>query len=60
MPESLQRAEGIPYVPTLLSPSKPNEELSLYLAISLTAINSNLILEEDHIQLPIYYNNIIR
>ena len=35
----------------------PNEELSLYLTISFMAINSTLIREEDHIQLPIYYTN---
>ena len=41
--------------PPLLSRSKPNEELSLYLAISPTAVNSTLIQEGDHVQLPVYY-----
>ena len=41
----------------LLSPSKPGEELSLYLAVSPMAINSALIREEDRIQLPIYYTS---
>ena len=41
----------------LPSPSKPGEELSLYLELSLTAVCSALIREEDHIQLPIYYTS---
>ena len=41
--------------PPLLSPSKPNEELFLYLAVSPMAINSTLIREEDHVQLPVFY-----
>ena len=35
--------------PLLFNPSKPDEELSLYLAISLMAISSALIREEDHV-----------
>ena len=33
--------------PPLLSPSKPGEELSLYLVVSPTTVNSALIREED-------------
>ena len=43
--------------PPLLSLSKPDKELSLYLAVSITNVNSALIREEDHIQLPIYYTS---
>lgn len=43
--------------PPLLSPSKPSEELSLYLVVSLTVISSTLIREKDHIHLPIYYSS---
>lgn len=43
--------------PLLLNPSKPDEELSLYLAISPMAINSALIREEDHVQLLVFYTN---
>ena len=43
--------------PLLLSPSKPDEELSLYLAISPMAISSALIWEEDHVQLPVFYSS---
>ena len=46
--------------PLLLSPSKPNEELSLYLAISphpTLAINSALIRKEDHVQLLVFYTS---
>ena len=41
----------------LLNPSKPDEELSLYLAISPMAISSALIWEEDHVQLPVFYSS---
>ena len=43
--------------PPLLSPSKPNEEFFLYLAVSPTVVNSTLIQEEDCIQLPVYYTS---
>ena len=43
--------------PPLLSPSKPDEELSLYLVVSPTVISSTFIREEDHVQLPIYYTS---
>ena len=33
--------------PPLLSPSKPGEELYLYLAISQAAVNATLVREED-------------
>jgi hypothetical protein len=41
--------------PLLLSPSKQGEPLSLYLAVSPTAVSSALIREEDGVQLPVYY-----
>lgn len=43
--------------PPLLSPSKPNDELSLYLAISPMTVSSTFIREEDHVQLPMYYTS---
>jgi hypothetical protein len=43
--------------PPLLSPSKQGEPLSLYLAISPTAVSSTLIREENGVQLPIYYTS---
>ena len=43
--------------PLLFSPSKPDEELSLYLAIFPMAISSALIREEDHKQLPMFYTS---
>ena len=36
------------YLP-LLNPSKPNEEVSLYLVVSLTIISLTLIREVDHV-----------
>ena len=43
--------------PPLLSQSKPNEKLSLYLAVSPMAVNSSLIRKEDRVQLPVYYTS---
>ena len=39
----------------LLNPSKPREELYLYLAISQVAVNVALEREEDGFQKPIYF-----
>ena len=41
--------------PPLLSPSRPKEELYLYLAISQATISAALIREEDGSQRPIYF-----
>lgn len=41
----------------LLSPSKPGEELYLYLAVSPHAVSSALIREEGKIKKPIYYTS---
>ena len=43
--------------PLLLKPSKLEEELSLYLAISLASINTTLVRKEDKVQKPMYYTN---
>ena len=40
--------------PPLLSPSQPEEELFLYLAVSSTTISATLVKEEDRVQKPIY------
>ena len=39
----------------MLSPSQPGEELFLYLAVSLVAVNAALIREEEKVQKPVYY-----
>ena len=41
--------------PPLLSPSKPGEELYLYLAVSQAAVSATLVREEDGSQRPIYF-----
>ena len=41
--------------PSLLSPSKPGEELFLYLVVSLAAISVALVREEEKIQKLVYY-----
>ena len=41
--------------PPLLSPSKPGEELFLYLAISLAMVSAALVREEDRVQKSVYY-----
>ena len=43
--------------PPLLSPSKPREELFLYLAVSSAAVSAALIREENKVQRPVYYAN---
>ena len=39
----------------MLSPSQPGEEIFLYLAVSLAAVNAALIREEEKVQKPVYY-----
>ena len=41
--------------PQLLSPSKEDEDLFLYLAMSATAMSTTLIREENKVQRPVYY-----
>ena len=41
----------------LLSPSKPGEELFLYLAVSLVAVNATLVREEEKVQKLVYYTS---
>ena len=41
--------------PPLLSPSKEEEDLYLYLAVSSTTVSVTLIRKEDGMQLPIFY-----
>ncbi|XP_075650959.1 uncharacterized protein LOC142621555 [Castanea sativa] len=43
--------------PPLLSPSKPREELFLYLAVSLAAVSATLVREEERVQKPVYYTS---
>ena len=43
--------------PPLLNPSKLDEELSLYLAVSPMVVSSTLIREKDCMQLPVYYTS---
>ena len=41
----------------LLSPSKPGEELYLYLAVSQAAVSTTLVREEDKSQRPVYFTS---
>ena len=43
--------------PPLLSPSKPGEELFLYLVVSSVGVSTALVREEERIQKPIYYTS---
>ena len=43
--------------PPLLSPSKPGEELYLYLAISQATVSAALVREEDGSQKPVYFTS---
>ena len=39
----------------MLSPSRPEEELFLYMAASPAFVSTALVREEDRVQKPIYY-----
>ena len=41
--------------PPLLSPSKPREELYLYIAVSQATISATLVREEEGVQQPVYF-----
>ena len=43
--------------PSLLSPSKPGEELYLYLVVSQAVISVALVREEDRSQRPVYFTS---
>ena len=43
--------------PLLLSPSKPGEELYLYLAVSQVVVSAALVREEDGSQKPVYFTS---
>ena len=43
--------------PPLLNPSKLDEELFLYLVVSLTVVSSALIQKEDRVQSPVCYTS---
>ena len=41
--------------PPLLSPSKPGEELYLYIVVSQAAVSAALVKEEEGTQRPVYF-----
>ena len=41
----------------MLSPSKPGEELFLYMVVSPAAVSAALVREEDKVQKPVYYTS---
>ena len=41
--------------PPLLNPSKPGEELYLYIAVSQAAVGAALVREEEEAQQPVYF-----
>ena len=43
--------------PPLLSPSRPEEELYLYIAISQAAVSAALVREKERSQRPVYFIN---
>ena len=43
--------------PPLFSPSKPGEELYLYLVVSQAAMSATLVREEDRSQRPVYFTS---
>ena len=55
MPASVRGVEAYLSSPPLLSPSKPGEELFLYLAVSPAAVSAALVRKEEKVQKPVYY-----
>uniref|UniRef100_A0A2N9ICY4 Uncharacterized protein n=1 Tax=Fagus sylvatica TaxID=28930 RepID=A0A2N9ICY4_FAGSY len=55
--ESFEELKRYLTSPPLLSPSQQGETLSLYLAVSPTAVSSALIREDGGTQLPVYYTS---
>ena len=45
--------------PLLLSPSRPGEDLYLYLAVSQAAVSAALVREEDGSQKPVYFTSLV-
>ena len=43
--------------PPLLSPSKPRQELFVYLVVSSAIVSAALVREEDRVQKPVYYTS---
>ena len=43
--------------PPLLSPSKPGDELFLYLVVSPAVVSAALVKEEERLQKPMYYTS---
>ena len=41
----------------MLNPSKPGEELFLYLAVSSVVVSAALVREKEKVQRPVYYTS---
>ena len=52
---AFQKLKHYPSNPPLLSPSKENKDLFLYLVVFVIAVSVALIREENRVQLPVYY-----
>ena len=55
VPEGIRGLEEIPRSPPLISPSRPGEELYLYIAVSQAAVSAALVREEGGSQQPVYF-----
>ena len=55
--EAFQELKKYLALPPLLSTPVLNEELFLYLAVSPSAVSSDLVREEHGIQFPVYYTS---
>ena len=55
MPASVRGVEAYLSSPPLLSPSKPGEELFLYLVVSPATVSAAFVKEEEKVQKPVYY-----
>ena len=57
MSKILRRTQAVSDIPTIVEPFQQGETLSLYLAVSSTAVSSALIWEKGGTQLSVYYTS---
>ena len=55
VPEGIEDLKKYLSTPPLLNPSRPGEELYLYIAVSQAAVSAALVREEEGSQRPVYF-----
>ena len=55
VPEGIEDLKKYLSTPSLLNPSRPGEELYLYIVVSQAAVSAALVREEEGLQRPVYF-----